>query len=335
MRRALKMKKIVFNFIIDCSDEELHDFLTLVEGQASPIYKRGDISWCLQTYKFLLKRSSLILSCSNQLKKECINLIHSEHLLKIKGSFSYFIVCIQADFPKRNWACYHIVQNKHQLTLNTSYITHWTQPGLIKRNPSRTGVKKIAYAGQTKNGKLELSNLAGSIDEWKTLFKKYNIEFAAIEKSNWHDLADVDVLIGIRTFDKNPHNRKPPTKLLNSWQANIPFIGGHDSAFKQIGTPGEDYLIAETAEDVLKWVLRLKEDAAFYNKLVRNGLAKSKNYTKEVIVAQWEETLKGNVLKRYENWLKETWYEKFRFTASLKTSMLIRNIKRVLKSNFI
>jgi hypothetical protein len=325
------MKKIVFNFIIDCSDEELHDFLALVEGQASPIYKRGDISWCLQTYKFLLKRSSLILSCSNHLKKECINLIHSQHLLKIRGSFSYFIVCIQADFPKRNWSHYHIVQNKHQITRNTSYITHWAQPGLIKRNHHRTGVKKVAYVGQIKKGKLEVSNLAGSIDEWKKLFKKYDIEFAAIDKSNWHDLADVDVLIGIRTFDKNPHNRKPPTKLLNSWQANIPFIGGHDSAFKQIGTPGEDYLIAETSEDVLKWVLRLKEDAAFYNKLVRNGLAKSKNYTEKIIITQWNNVLVGSITKRYKIWVDRPNYERLRSFFHLAVSFFIEITKKTLK----
>jgi hypothetical protein len=328
------MKKIGLNFIIDCSDKELGDFLTLEEGQASPIYRRGDISWCLQTYKFLLKKSSLILSCSNHLQKNCINIIHSEHLLKIKGDPSYFIVCIQADFPKRNWAHYHIVQNKNQVTRNTSYITHWTQPGLIKRKPDRTCIKKIAYVGQTKNGKLEVSNLAGSIEEWKGLFKKYNIEFTATDKNNWHDLADVDVLIGIRTFDKNPHNRKPPTKLLNAWKAEIPFIGGHDSAFKQIGTPGEDYLIAESADDVLKWVLKLKDDATLYNKLIRNGMEKSKNYTDEFIASQWEGIFTENVLKRHKNWLKKSRYEKWRFMVLLKVSMLVGNVKLILKSSY-
>src|SRR5215207_671569 len=118
------MEEIKFNFIIDCSNSEL-EFYTKSSEINPSVYTRGDTNWCLQTFKILSKISPLALSCSNKIKNDCINIIHSEHLLKLKGSASDFIVCVQADFPRRAWAHYHIVQNKNQAAKDSSYILHW------------------------------------------------------------------------------------------------------------------------------------------------------------------------------------------------------------------
>ena len=164
-----------FNFIIDCTDSALAEYMTVDEESAVNVYTRGDLNWCLQTYHILAKRDKLPVQLSNHMQPDTINIIHSDQILKLRGNPADFVVCVRADYPRRMWAHYHLVQNKNQLTNNTAYIPHWVQPGLIKRNPDRQGVLRVAYAGEPYNG-----NLAGTSNTWKTLFEPHGIEFSTL-----------------------------------------------------------------------------------------------------------------------------------------------------------
>jgi hypothetical protein len=320
------MTTVKYNFVIDSKDSELKNYINLQWEEAAKTFTRGDLNWCLQCYLILSKRNQLNIQCSNSLNQNAINLLHSDQLLKIKGKPNQFIVCIRADYPKRYWAHYHIVQNKNQLCSNTSFVPHWVQPGLIARNPIRQKILRVAYSGQTFNG-----NLASDEDTWKKLFESYGIEFVTLTAGFWHDLSCIDVLIGIRSFDKKPHDTKPPTKLFSAWHSRIPFIGGYDSAFMQVGTPGEDYLLAKTPEDVVAAVLKLRDDHNLYEKLVKNGLAKAALYNENAIAETWENILLGPVTKRYEQWKFRPTYEKIRFDILLKAGLLEHQSKQVMK----
>lgn len=321
------MDDLKFNFVINCEDSELNNYINYPPAKnETESYRRSDLGWCLQTYRKLLDRQNVNVQLTNHLIKDAINIIHSDQLLKLKGAFDNFIVCIKSDFPKRSWAHYHLVQNKNQMANNTSCIYFWTQPGLIKRDETRLGVRTVAYVGQTFNG-----NLAGNELSWKKKFKPYGIEFLTLPANSWHNLSSIDILIAIRSFDRKPYNSKPPTKLLNAWQANIPFIGGNDSAFKQVGTPGENYLVATTEQDVLNSVLKLKNDPELYNKLVRNGSVNAAKYNTQTISESWESILKGPVTKRYVKWKKNPSYEKILFLASLKIGIFTHEMKQIIK----
>lgn len=319
------MQGTIFNFVIDCSDAELAVYKA-INPEDARIFNRGDLNWCLRTYLILSKRGRLKVSCSNILQKEAINLVHSDQLLRLHGKPADFIVCVQADFPRRHWAQYHIVQNKNQLTAGASYLPHWLQPGLLMRDADRQGVRRIAYAGQAWNG-----NLAGPEESWRRLFEPYGLEFISLPAAAWHDLRTVDVLIGIRSFDTKPHNAKPPSKLFNAWQAGIPFIGGHDSAYRQAGTPEEDYIIASTPEETVSAVLRLQADADLYARLVQNGWKKIKHYTEDCTAALWEQVLTGPVTVRYLKWLRRPRYEQGRFRMLLLLAMLMQQPKHLIK----
>lgn len=302
--------KPVFNFIINCKSEELAHYRMLdVESDAS-IFSRWDLEWCLQAFIRLRHSGNLNVQLSNQLVRNVINIIHSAQLHFLQGTASYFIVCIKADFPRRDWAHFQIVQNKAQLGKDTAHTLFWVQPGLIARNPTREGISTVAYAGQTFNG-----NLAGTGQEWNDLFAREGIEFKLLPSGACFDVSEVDVLIGIRSFDNNPHNSKPPSKLINAWHSKIPFIGGHDSAFSQVGVPGEDYLQVNTMKEVVEAVLLLKKDPVLYQKLVINGTRKAEHIDNNYIVHNWEKILTGPVLLRYEQWIKRPNYEKLRFAA--------------------
>jgi hypothetical protein len=325
----------IFNFVINDSDGEIEEYRKLDSvsemvkkntGLAAKVFAKGELTWCLQTFLNLSKIESLNLQCSNKLSEDCINIIHSDTLLNFRGNDNHFIVCVQADYPRRHWSHYHLVQNKNQLLVNTSYIPHWVQPGLIKRNPDRKDVKRVAYSGQTFN-----KNLAGTEDIWKKMLEPHGIEFITLSNDSWHDLSTIDILIGIRSFDTNPYNNKPPSKLFNAWHAGIPFIGGWDSAYRQVGVPGEDYLKVRTGQEALEAILNLKNDAGLYNKLVNNGTQKAQLYTQETITKIWEETLLNPVYQRYKTWKRRSSYERLRFHLISKYGLLEHVSKQVIK----
>ena len=325
------MNNPVYNFVIDYPDDELQQLkkINMEEGVPANTFSKGNLSWCLQTYLVLNQNSTLKVLCSNQLREDCINIVHSDDLLKLQGSPQHFIVCVRADYPPRAWAHYHIVQNRNQITKDSSAIYLWLQPGLIKRNSDRTGVSRIAYAGQTFNG-----NMVGSIEEWKNLLEEHQLEFVTIPDGQWHNLRDIDVLVGIRTFDKNPHNTKPPSKLFNSWHAQIPFIGGYDSAFMQVGKPEEDYLLATTEQEVKNQILRLKTNPELYSKLVANGNKKAERFNNQQLIKDWEQVLTGPILDRYRLWKQKPLSEKLRFSLLLKLGLAYHASKQIIKKAF-
>lgn len=325
----------MFNFIIDYTDSEISNYTQLgslakvVENNkelAAKIFAQGELTWCLQTYLNLSKSGSLDIICSNKLLTDRINIIHSDTLLNLKGKDTHFIVCVQADYPRRHWSQYHIVQNKNQLQLNTSYVPHWVQPGLIQRDPRRTKVKTVAYAGQTFN-----KNLAGTVENWKRILEPYEIEFITLSNDSWHNLSSIDVLIGIRSFDSNPYNNKPPSKLFNAWHAGIPFIGGFDSAYRQVGTPGKDYIRVKTQQEALNAILRLQKDSDYYTQFVENGKNKAREFTEETITKAWEDMLMNQVFPRYNLWKSRSSYERWRFHIIRNYGLFEHRSKQVIK----
>lgn len=317
---------IPFNFVVDCEQETLKNLIDTVDTENPwQLVGKTDLEWSLQSYLILAKKTSLPLTCSNKLKRNAINIVHSDQLLKFKGEASHFIVCIQADFPKRSWAHYHLVQNEDQLAKDCSCIIFWLQPGLIKRDANRRGIQKVGYAGQP------WANFAGTTESWNKLLNKHGIEFELLPKELWHDLRSIDVLIGIRSFDKNTHPRKPPSKLINAWHVQIPFIGGYDSAFSQVGEPGKDYLRVSTHSEAVEAILQLKSDPALFDSIVRNGSAKAQLYTNDTIAEKWEAVLTGPVQERYKEWKKNLLSEKLKFLVKLRFSIIEFEAKQVIK----
>lgn len=321
------MSFVTFNFVVDLPDAELDLYINTMDIETpTEIAAVPDVGWCLQTYLILKKLTDLTLTCSNTLKENCVNIIHSDRLLKYRGNSAHFIVSVQGDFPRRIWAHYHIVQNKNQVGSNKSFVPFWLTPGLKKRNPDRHSVLRIAYAGQTFNG-----NLAGTENAWNELFEKHGVEFVTIAKDAWHDLSEIDVLLGIRDFDSRPHNTKPPSKLINAWHAQIPFIGGYDSAFTQVGSPGRDFLRVKTPREALEALLLLKNNAKVYQDFIVEGNKKAAQYTTETIAKAWQNILMGPVLTRYKKWNSAKGYEKLRFNVMLALGVWQHEAKQVIK----
>lgn len=323
---------VPFNFVVGCSDADLATYARLpsVAGRAetdpdfaAALSSQGELIWCLQGFLVLANRTSLDVRLSNRLVDGAVNIVHSDRLLLLRGDPKKFLLCVRADYPMRRWAHFHFVQNRVQLATNTAYVPHWVQWGLLRRGPERRGVHRVGYVGHLYNG-----NFAGTVEWWQRQLAHHGIEFVTPAPEAWRDMRSLDVVIGIRSFDRKPHNSKPPSKLLNAWHARVPFVGGHDSAFRQVGSPGEDYLLVETPQEALAAVLRLRDEPALYNRLVRHGAHQAARYTEATICAVWQEALTGPVMHRYDAWRASPTVERARFKALLAAALLERDAKR-------
>jgi len=317
---------ISHNFVIQAPRSSLDHLTTIHPGAPAVDWSKPDKHWVLQTYLELAKRGNLNVECSTRPRLGRVNLIHSANLLEISLTPDQFVVCIQADYPRRGWAHYHLVQNELLEDDGASMVYMWPLPNLVPRDPDRTGVETVAFAG-------ELTNLALSVEWWKRAFARIGIRFTILGPDNYHDVHDIDVLIAVRSFDGRLYPRKPANKLFNAWMAHIPLIASPDSAFRQVGQPGTDYLIAHTPSDVINHVQQLRGDRSMYQTIVRNGVRKASFYTRDRIADRWENILQGPVQQRYQQWRSKpiservSWYAR-RITgqAKIDLKLAIRNL---------
>jgi len=256
--------------------------------------RAGEFIWAFISYYFL-KKAGLPVSLSVDLDSDAINFAHGNILRSLKIRSDCFCISLQADFPHFPLAQYHIVQNQEQIAKKASFVPHWPQPGQLPRDCSRTGITKVAYQGARKFTALDETRLNFDL-------KKHGIVFEILDEQRWFDLKAVDLLVGIRSFGTKKYKRKPPTKLINAWHAGIPFIGGWDSAYEQIGADGEDYLRVATYNELLECIIRLKQDSALYTKLVVAGRRRAADYTFDAIAQTWRNLLENVIGEHFRQW---------------------------------
>lgn len=121
-------------------------------------------------------------------------------------------------------------------------------------------------------------------------------------EGQWQDMHDIDVLLGIRSFSKKRYDSKPPTKLFNAWHSGIPFIGGYDSAYVQVGVPGDNYLRVSSYDELIAAILELKNNIHLYRQLVENGRVAATAYTPESITDMWIHFLEKEVWPAFIKW---------------------------------
>ena len=98
-----------------------------------------------------------------------------------------------------------------------------------------------------------------------------NVAHIESEKEKWPDYSSVDGIIAVREFGPQTANRKPATKLYNSWLAGVPAILGAESAFRFEGNPGEDYLEVTSMKEVFQSIESLMTDVNLRMQLVSRG----------------------------------------------------------------
>ena len=133
------------------------------------------------------------------------------------------------------------------------------------------------------------------------------MKFIVRGPNNWNDYSDIDVVVAVRDFrPTKKYENKPPSKLFNAWLANSVFIGGGDSAYRQVGAPGEDYLVAQKEEDLKRHLVRLREDPKYGVALIERGWERVKGVgSRESTSRRWQDVLNTEIRGAYEDWRRQ------------------------------
>src|SRR5580698_7473480 len=87
----------------------------------------------------------------------------------------------------------------------------------------------------------------------------------------WTDYLAVDAVLAVRETSELVLGVKPATKMINAWRAGCIPIMGVESACRQIGRPGVDYVEVTSPVEVVAAVRRLREDPAAAERLRAEG----------------------------------------------------------------
>lgn len=308
-----------FNFLVPVRSQSHLSYLKSINVDEHHYeFTQGKIIWTLQTYLILRNRMDGV-TCTRFPKSDAINIAHCQYLRKIQCEPHTFICSISGEYRHLFWAHMHIVQNQKQHDGKRYFwIPHWMQPGLIPRKENRTVVDTVAYAGDPRRLSVRNNYLQSKIarfgyftsktdgnDFWSAKINNMGMHFAFLQKPEWNDYSEIDILVGIRSFDGERYNYLPPTKLINAWHAGIPFIGGNDSAFEQVGTPGKDYIKVKSKEEAIQEIIRLRRDHEYYKSFVEAGMKQAKEYTREKIAGAWIQLLTGDMQRIYNSWTQK------------------------------
>ena len=283
-----------------------------LQGEDVVLEQEGKIaaaqSWIYRTWTALAKTGCQIELVHEMPREGGVLALAGSVAREWRKPDNMFFAAVVADGLPHPSADLHIVQNPvHARRLPLSvFQPHWPQPGLVPRDGGRGAkFRRVAFFGTRNNLAEEMQDPAWA----EGLARETGCVFEVRGAERWHDYSDVDAVIAVRDFRGRRQLHKPATKLYNAWLAGVPFIGGSDSAYAAEGSPGRDYLVARTADEVLSQLQRLKNDPAFRASLVAHGNAKAGGYTVETITARWrklvEETIPGAARRRAGNphWL--------------------------------
>ncbi|MCI5177836.1 MAG: hypothetical protein D3911_00665 [Candidatus Electrothrix sp. AW3_4] len=268
--------------------------------------------WIVQTF-LLLRRKYPTFTLGKKPRASCINIIHGGNSGEIDHNKSFYFVNLVADKVRVPWVNYEIVQNRMQEGWKSAYIPHWPQPGLIKRKSTRKHVFNVGYLGAEEQNILKKYSVGND-------FKTLGFHYVAMERRGWNDYSEIDIALAIRRFSRDTFPHKPPSKLINSWWAEVPLIAGKDSAYSQIGTEGEHYIAVDSYEQMLAAIKMLARKKEYYTEIVQNGIKERKNYSRDMIQAGWCDILEKKITPDFQRW--QALRPSFRMLDSLKRRIL-------------
>lgn len=281
-----------FNFVFP--DPKLDRLSPLDEGQLLQLpwseFNFSRSNWVLQTY-IATKKHFPDSSLSAHLKPHAINISMSYDLPRIRPLCRPFVISIRADSPGRWWASLEVVQNKSQVGPNSTWMPHYPQPGLIPRDPSRNDTfKTVGYFGPPINHYHRFTRAPAGMTRIRSAVREVCTELGLIfvERADaTNDYSDVDAAIGLRSLSEAKYSTKPPSKLVNAWIAGVPFVGGYDSAFSDIGEPDWNYLRVSTLASFKASLRQLRDCPQIRRQLVQAGCCACEPYRHQEVAARW------------------------------------------------
>lgn len=261
-------------------------------------------SWLLRTY-YQLHIVGEKLTISNRLRRDAINLVSARDFLPRHRDLSSFVLVPQGDAHFSCLANFRIFQNGvRPIGEDGAVIWHWPQPGIIPRQPVRKKrMEQLCYKGRLLNLDKGFRSDA-FISDLRALGVGFEIDaYTGLRgEHSWNDYAASDAVLAVRNLTHYDARKKPASKLVNAWFADLPAILGPEPAYREIGTPGQDYLEVCSPREALEAVAALKADLDLFCKIVENGRKRRESFTNTTLTKLWIDVLNGPIADAFEHW---------------------------------
>lgn len=319
-------------------EEQDYHFAQSLKSIAGYDFRSPQLNWIWSTY-FRLKKKGVVNICLTYTlpDKGIVVVASNQYKLLQKLSKDVFVISTVADSPPRFYTHINITQNPWQPSdyLNLfqfpvwKHIPHWPQPNLIPRNEARGNCfKNIAFFGN----KDQIDPYLLSRD-FEGDMKKMGLKFQIIDKE-FNDYSSVDCVLAIRSFSNNPFLNKPYSKLVNAWFAKVPVIAGSESAFQSVKKSSFDFIAVKNVKELTEALQLLKENVVLREKMIGNGIERSKEFEEDLILHQWENFLFNEVPHYYQQWKDKGRLSRAIFYSDLFISRSFRSAKkRIFKTN--
>lgn len=283
--------------------------------------RSGVYAWTVQTW-LRLRESGFACELVGKMPQDGIVVAHRKSLGRgFQPSPNVLLVCLKADATFHSYAHLHVVLNRGDLRpwYPAVYMPHWPQAGLMPRDAGRGDVwQNAAFYGHP-------GSLAGEMHgpAWEATLRDLELTWDAVEPSRWQDFRRVDVVVAVRSFDRQRYPSKPPTKLYNAWHAGVPAILGRELAYQDERKTALDYLEAGSFAELVAALHRLKSDPGLRRDMAASGLLRARESDPAVITERWQSFFTGVAQPAYEKWIKASARERNAFYRDgfLKTAV--------------
>lgn len=258
----------------------------------------------LQLY-LLLKDRVPGCTVSPTLMPDAVNIAMTYDLPYMPPSNRPFVVSMRVDYTPRYWVDVEVTGNKaHAVKDHSLWIPNPPQHELVPRDPARgSRFETVGYFGRQLNHISRFTRRGAGFryisEQVEDICKRMGLQLLAKGSETWNDYSDVDVSIGIRDFSGRTFDNKPAAKLVNAWLAGVPFIGGMDYGFVEVGEPEWNYLRIANAKDLENALKRFAKDPEMRANYAERGRKMAAFYTFDETVLRWETLLKGRVTQQF------------------------------------
>lgn len=307
MTSSLVARQEVIHFY--APDKKTHYFFEEEEEEIIKICSNNFTTWIVRTY-LQVKKSGIPCKIVDTIPEEGIVIADRDTL---SNAYPYLgkvmLICAKGDREFHPSAHFHVVQNpvdiqntKNSLW-NPYYIPIWAQPGLVPRAIIRGSlVENVAFVGARDNLAKDFYS-----EKWNHALSSLGCNWAAIfDRKKWCDYSNIDIVVAVRSFDKNSHTHKPASKLVNCWRASVPAVLAPESAFLSVRESELDFLIVNSIEEAIDAVRSLKENPELYMSMIENGLKRAQEFDDEKIAEYWINFFQIRVFPEYTKWSKRS-----------------------------
>ena len=262
-------------------------------------------NWVLRTCD-QLRRAGLPATLAAEQRADAVNIVYVRDFGRRARRRDAFAVVPLSDAHYTMLADFRIFQNGLWRAGNKGWtIWHWPQPATMPRDPGRGDrVERLVYKGRLAN-----PDPAFRSETFRARLAELGVElvtdgfFSGVGgHQDWSDYTTADLVLAVRSLTPYDARKKPASKLVNAWFAGVPAILGPEPVFREQRRSAEDFIEVRAPGEALDAVARLRESPELYRVMVRNGRARSAEFTEARLKRMWRDALAGPISTAFRAW---------------------------------